>query len=75
MTPSRLFTNMCMRIRRHAVAAGKFAMARCFIAKDGQLDGADVAAQIEWYQEQGLVEKSVEAAAIIDFSFIPALQP
>lgn len=58
-----------------AIASPKIRDGALYIAADGRLDGQDVALQIEWYQEQGLVDKTVEAPLILDFSFIPALQP
>ncbi len=56
-----------------AAAAPKIREGALFIAADGRLDGRDVARQVEWYQEQGLVDKSVTAPAFLDFSFIAAL--
>ena len=34
-----------------------------------RIDEADIARQIEWYQAQGLVNKDVDAQAIVDLSF------
>jgi NitT/TauT family transport system substrate-binding protein len=34
-----------------------------------RLDAADVARQVEWYQAQGLVDKSIDPRAIVDASF------
>ena len=58
-----------------AKAGPKIRDGALFIAADGKLDGRDVAAQVEWYKAQGLVDKSVDAAAFLDFSFIAALEP
>ncbi len=58
-----------------AKAGPKIRDGALFVAADGKLDGQDVAAQVEWYKTQGLVDKSVEAAAFLDFSFIPPLVP
>ena len=58
-----------------AAAAPKIRDGALFIAADGKLDGRDVSAQVSWYQEQGLVDKTVDPAAFLDFSFIPALKP
>ncbi len=58
-----------------AKAAPKIRDGALFIAADGKLDGKDVAAQVDWYKAQGLVDKSVEAPAFLDFSFIAPLQP
>jgi NitT/TauT family transport system substrate-binding protein len=49
-----------------AVEAGAYSM-----DAQARLDAADIARQVEWYKAQGLVDKSVEAAGIADFSFSP----
>ena len=46
-----------------------------YITAEGQLDGKDVAAQVEWYKAQGLVDKTVDVATFLDFSFIKPLVP
>ena len=58
-----------------AKAGPKIRDGALFIAGEGKLDGKDVAVQVNWYKEQGLVEKDVEAANFLDFSFIAPLQP
>jgi NitT/TauT family transport system substrate-binding protein len=40
-----------------------------FIDPQARLDIADIDRQIAWYQSQGLVDKSVDARAIVDLSF------
>jgi NitT/TauT family transport system substrate-binding protein len=35
-----------------------------------RIDAADIARQIEWYKAQGLVDKDVDAASILDTSFL-----
>jgi NitT/TauT family transport system substrate-binding protein len=42
-----------------------------FIDPDGKLLVRDIYHQVAWYQAQGLVEKSIDAAGILDLSFIP----
>lgn len=37
--------------------------------RDARLDAADIARQVAWYQSQNLVDKSVEARAVMDTSF------
>ena len=56
-----------------ATAFGKIRAGALFINKDAQLDGADIAKQVEWYKARGLVDKSVEAAKFVDTTFVPPL--
>lgn len=44
-----------------------------YIEKDGQLDVADVYKQVAWHKSQGLVDKAVDPATIVDNSFIKPL--
>ena len=37
--------------------------------RDARLDAADIARQVAWYQSQSLVDRSVEARAVLDTSF------
>ena len=46
------------------VEAGGFSM-----DPQARLDLADIARQIEWYKAQGLIDKSVDAANVVDTSF------
>ena len=41
-----------------------------YVDREGRLLVRDIYHQIAWYQGQGLVDKSVEAASILDFSLI-----
>jgi NitT/TauT family transport system substrate-binding protein len=40
--------------------------------EDGALDVGDVRAQLAWFREQGLVKGEIDAAGIIDTSFLPS---
>lgn len=40
-----------------------------YMERDARLDGAEIARQVAWYQSQGLVDKSVDARAVVDSSF------
>lgn len=42
-----------------------------FMDSQARLDAADIARQVEWYKAQGLVDRSVDARAVMDLSFIP----
>jgi len=42
-----------------------------FIDPDGRLLVRDIHHQVAWYQAQGLVDKSVDPASVLDLSFIP----
>jgi hypothetical protein len=39
----------------------------------GALDARDVAAQIAWFEAQGLLKSHVDPADVIDTSFLPTL--
>lgn len=41
-----------------------------FMDADARLDPFDIARQVEWYKAQGLVDKSVDARAVLDLSFL-----
>jgi NitT/TauT family transport system substrate-binding protein len=56
-----------------ASAYGKIRTGALFINKDAQLDGADIARQVEWYKARGLVDKTVDAAKFVDTTLIPPL--
>jgi NitT/TauT family transport system substrate-binding protein len=58
-----------------ATAYGKIRAGALFVGKDAALDGADIARQIAWYKARGFVDKSVDAAAFVDTSFIAPLSP
>ena len=58
-----------------AKALPKIKNGALFVTADGQLDGNDVVAQVDWYKAQGLVDKSVDATTFLDFSFIKPLGP
>jgi NitT/TauT family transport system substrate-binding protein len=44
-----------------------------FYDADGALDSKDVAAQMQWFVEQGLVKPGAEPAEVIDTRFLPTL--
>jgi len=41
-----------------------------FMDPQARLDFADIARQVEWYQAQGLVDKSVDARNVVDLTYI-----
>jgi len=51
-------------------SAAKIKSGAVFIDPSGRLDVGSVYKQIGWYQAQGLVDKSVDPAKIIDLSFV-----
>ena len=40
-----------------------------YMDPQARLDGADIARQVEWYKAQGLIDKSIDAASIVDAGF------
>lgn len=41
-----------------------------YMDPEARLDVADIERQVEWYKAQGLIEKSADAANVVDLSFI-----
>lgn len=58
-----------------AVAFPKIRAGALFVNKDAQLDGEDIARQVEWYKARGFVDRTVEVARFVDTSFVPPLTP
>ena len=53
-----------------ADAAATVELGAYYIDPQARLDVADVARQIAWYKSQGLIDKAVDARAVVDASFV-----
>lgn len=51
-------------------AAAAVELGAYYIDPQGRLDIADIGRQIAWYKSQGLIDKTIDARAVVDLSFV-----
>lgn len=65
--------NYVYRDQPAAEADPKIRNGAMFITKDAALDAADVRAQVQWYQDQGLVDAGADADTFINTDFVDTI--